>query len=266
MTRIKYVLWPLLCLMLLLPQRGSSCEPGRALPILMYHHIVPDGEAVNGMTVTAGQFRADMEWLLSQGYAFVLPRELVAGDIPGKPVMVTFDDGYRSNYTLLYPILRELGVKAAVALVVSMPDQRQAEQFLSWGMCQEMADSGLVEFGSHTYDLHNFDGRGGMYTPGEANGIRRRRGERRADYEARVCADLQKSIDAIEAQLGAPVTYLAYPFGARDGWAEDFIRAHFAVTVTTRSAVADLDRGLFGMERLTIAPTQTVQAYLGHGA
>lgn len=262
MSRIRYMLVFLLCALLILPLRGSAAVPKQPLPILMYHHIVPDGEAAEGMTVTAASFRADMQWLREHGYSFVLPRELAAGDIPDKPVMVTFDDGYSSNYDVLFPILREMDVKAAIALVVSMPDQRQSENFLSWDMCREMSDSGLVEFGSHTYDLHNFDGRGGMYTPGKPNGIQRLEGEQRADYEARVCGDLQKSIDAIEAHLDVPVTYLAYPFGERDPWAEDYIREHFALTVTTHSAVADLDMGLYGMDRLTIAVSQPVDSYL----
>ena len=124
----------------------------------MYHHIVENASDTNGMSVTAAQFRADMEWLIDRGYSFVLPRELVYGEpLPEKPVMVTFDDGYRSNYDLLFPILQELDVKIVLALIVSMPDYHHSTAFLSWDMCREMQDSGLVEFGSHTYNLHTLD-------------------------------------------------------------------------------------------------------------
>ena len=82
------------------------------LPVLMYHHMVPDGQDCNDMTVTPGKFRADLETVLAMGYTPVLPRELAAGDaLPEKPILITFDDGYRSNYDLVYPILREYGVK-----------------------------------------------------------------------------------------------------------------------------------------------------------
>ncbi len=55
------------------------------LPVLMYHHMVPDGQDCNDMTVTPGKFRADLETVLAMGYTPVLPRELAAGDaLPGK--------------------------------------------------------------------------------------------------------------------------------------------------------------------------------------
>ena len=263
MFRIRSIFVFILCALLLLPLRGSATNaPKRPMPILMYHNIVPDGEPVEGMTVTAAAFRADMQWLRDHGYSFVLPRDLAAGEIPDKPVLVTFDDGYSGNYTVLFPILQEMDVKAAIALVVSMPDQRMPKSFLSWDMCREMSDSGLVEFGSHTYDLHNFDGRGGMYTADRPNGIQRLEGEQRADYEARVCSDLQKSIDTIQARLDTRVTYLAYPYGLVDPWAEDFIHEHFALTVTTHSAIADLDPGLYGLDRLTVSMEHPVVVYL----
>lgn len=249
----------LLCALLLLPVSGCAPAPKQPMPILMYHHIVPDGEECVGMTVTVSRFREDMQWLMDQGYTFVLPRELAAGEqLPEKPVMVTFDDGYSSNYHVLFPILQEMNVKIALALVVSMPDVREADSFLSWDMCQEMSDSGLVEFGSHTYDLHNFDGRGGAFTPDGVNGIQRREGESREDYEARVRGDLQAGVDAIERELGTEVCYFAYPYGVTDPWATDFVHALFSVTVTSRPAVADLDNGLYEMDRLTVSMDESV--------
>ncbi len=234
----------------------------RPMPVLMYHHIVEDagGKELGDMTVTADRFREDMRWLIDNGYTFVLPRELAAGDpLPRKPVMVTFDDGYRSSYSVLFPILREMDVKAALAMVVSKTDREQDIGFLSWEMCREMAESGLVEFGSHSYDLHNFDGREGDYVPGAANGIVRKDGESREEYEARVFPDLQRSIDAIEGNVGGRVCYFAFPFGETDEWADRFIREHFSVTTLTRAGVADLYRGLYGLERLTITMERSVQ-------
>ena len=72
------------------------------LPVLMYHHMVPDGQDCNDMTVTPGKFRSDLETVLAMGYTPVLPQELAAGDaLPEKPILITFDDGYRSNYDLV---------------------------------------------------------------------------------------------------------------------------------------------------------------------
>ena len=43
------------------------------LPVLMYHHMVPDGQDCNDMTVTPGKFRADLETVLAMGYTPCCP-------------------------------------------------------------------------------------------------------------------------------------------------------------------------------------------------
>ena len=84
-------------------QPGGEGLP-RTLPVLMYHHVVEAGEC-NDMTVTAQKLDADLTWLQENGYQTILPRELAeGGPFPDKPVLLTFDDGYRSNYDLLYPL------------------------------------------------------------------------------------------------------------------------------------------------------------------
>ena len=115
----------------------------RALPVLMYHHIVEDGEPCNDMTITVSRMEQDLRWLTEHGYHTVLPRELAGGEpLPEKPLLITFDDGYRSNYELLFPLLQAYQMKAVVSIMVYMQDV-SADNFLSWDMCREMADSGL---------------------------------------------------------------------------------------------------------------------------
>ena len=107
---------------------------GQALPILMYHDVVEDGQPYNTWTVTAGRFRQDLQWLKDHGYACVLPRELARGHLSrGKAVLITFDDGYESNYRLAFPILKEFGDKAAIALVTKSVDQGEPG-FLTWSL------------------------------------------------------------------------------------------------------------------------------------
>lgn len=250
----------LLCVILLLM---GAVLPGlrRPLLILMYHDLVPDGAPTNGMTVTVGRFRADLETLRAHGYTAVLPRELAArGLLPEKPVLITFDDGYVSNYTLLLPILRETGMKAAVAVIGRGVDAYD-DEFLNWDQCREMYNSGLVEFGSHSYDLHNLDERKGLYVTGSANGLRHLADETREAYAARLAADLDKSVERLEAELGAPVTYFAYPFGETDAWAETLIWERFALTLTVQNGTANLTRGLYGLPRRTITMERGADYY-----
>ena len=172
------------------------------LPVLMYHHMVPDGQDCNDMTVTPGKFRSDLDAILAKGYTPVLPRELAAGDaLPEKPILITFDDGYRSNYDLVYPILREYGVKACISIIVLMPDL-PTDNFCTWNQLREMTASGLVEIGSHSYRLHNLGGDGGNFESGGANGVERRPNESDADFQTRVLDDIQLSHDRIAGGAG----------------------------------------------------------------
>ena len=213
------------------------------LPVLMYHHVVCDGEACNDMTVTVGRLEEDLRWLAENGYHTVLPRELAAAQpLPEKPVLITFDDGYRSNYELVYPLLQEYQARAVIS-VIGGYIQAEDPLFLTWDMCHEMARSGLVEIGSHTYACHD-DGE---------HGIRRRKGESREDYEARVLPDLQTSIDLIQEKVGTAPIFFAYPNGKTEEWARDFIQAHFAVTVTTRHGPSDIAKGLYDLKRCNVS-------------
>ena len=224
------------------PEEPSRRRGQERLWILMYHDVVPDGQPTGPWTVTESQLRADLEWLTKHGYTFYLPEELAEGTSPRrKAVMLTFDDGYVNNYTLAFPLLREYGAKAVVAPVVGRIEAGDPA-FLSWEMCREMADSGCVELGSHTFALHD----------GTENGVRRMPGETQEAYAARVFPDLLSSIRTIEAQTGHRVSYLAYPNGVTDDYAAPFVASHFAMSVVTRYGAADISKGLYALPRLNI--------------
>ena len=232
------------------------------LPILMYHHVVPNGTECNSMTVTVGKLEKDFQWLKDHNYTPILPRDLVSGaPLPQRPVLITFDDGYRSNYELLFPLLQQYNMKAVISVMVYMQDIN-VSSFLSWDMCREMSESGLVEIGSHTYRLHNLDERNGNFTQGGINGIQRKPDESDEDFRSRVLDDIQKSHDLLETQLGTDVTFFAYPFGLREADAEALIEELFPVTVVTLKGTADLDDGIKNMPRYTVTVSTKLSSIL----
>ena len=232
-----------------------------ALPILMYHHLVEDGEECNDMTVTVGRMEKDLKWLQDNGYHTVLPRELAAGDpLPEKPVLLTFDDGYRSNYELLFPLLEKYQMKAVISIITYMQDL-SADNFLSWDMCREMTDSGLVEIGSHSHYLHNLGDLGGNFVSDGINGIQRDPEETDEEFQVRVLDDIQKSYDLITQEVGE-VTFFAYPFGVTEPDAEDLINELFPVTVVTKNGTADLRKGLHQMPRMTVTMNKELDTIL----
>ena len=222
------------------------------LYILMYHSVEPDGTACNDYMTTESQLRADLRWMAEHGYTTVLPGELAAGKpLPNRAILITFDDGYANNYEIAYPLLEEFGAKAVISTVVQYTDE--LSNFLSWDMCREMLASELVEIGSHTYNLHD---------TGSDLGIRRLRGEKREAYQARVFPDIETSIQLLESNLGCKVNFFAYPNGRTDNWANDFLREHFSVTVTTAKRVADISGGLYDLPRYNINSVRTARRVL----
>lgn len=256
-----------LTLLLLLAACQSSGNPeepysGKKLPVLMYHHVVEDGQECNDMTVTVSRLREDLQWLKDNGYTTVLPRELAAGEpLPEKPVLITFDDGYRSNYDLAFPLFQEFETKVVISIMVFMQDHG-VTSFLSWDMCREMSETGLIEIGSHAYALHNLDDRGGNFTPGGVNGVQRKPEETDEEFQVRVLDDIQKSYDLIEEHVGTAPTFFAYPFGLTEPDADDLVRDLFPVTAVTLTGTAELSDGLYDLHRYTVTMDRILKSIL----
>lgn len=250
------------CALIRYTSRSPASPPYDAnMPILMYHDLNDGTQPCNSMTVTAARMEADLKWLSDNGYTTVLPRELAAGvPLPDKPVMITFDDGYRSNYDILFPLLKKYDMKASISIVVSATD-KGSEHALTWDMCREMTDSGLVEIDSHTYDLHNPDSCGAYKNEGD-NGIQRHRWEGLRSYNSRVIDDIIKSYDRIQKETGQPPSMLAYPYGISDRTALIYVHHYFPVTVVTGYKTADLRHGLHELTRFSVNMENTPEAVI----
>lgn len=265
----------IICAVLCCGVMAASCAAqaaGGKVPVLMYHDLTTDPAATNSMTITADRFRWDMEFLQQFGYTALLPADLIdiqngAMELPDKPVMVTFDDGYRSNYDYAYPTLQQTGMKAVISVVAynMQPSSYAADDrhSLTWDEIYEMANSGIVEIGSHTYNLHNpkYSGNG---APDGINGVMRLRGETQSAYNARVGADLTNALTLIRQYTGQQtVNYFSYPFGAYDAWMEQLLDQNgIRVSTLTNGAVADLSSGLHRLPRYRIMMDQPVSALL----
>src|SRR5215813_3578218 len=85
----------------------------RPVPILMYHVVgpTPPGAALPGLYVSRSDFTSQLRWLARHGYHAVT---LDAVDrywrgvarLPSRPIVLSFDDGYREQYTIAEPLLR----------------------------------------------------------------------------------------------------------------------------------------------------------------
>ncbi len=187
---------------------------GVFLPVVMYHSVTPS--TASDYQITQEMLRSDLEYLSSNGFETVSVKELVDytngnGLLPEKPVMLTFDDGFYNNLSLALPILEEFDMCAVVSVVGKFTDEDAAldphsdeYSYLTWEDIRKLQDSGRVEIGSHTYDLHSLKGRAGcsiMY------------GEDPQHYRAMLTEDLQKLQDRMHEETGSVPIAFAYPYG-----------------------------------------------------
>lgn len=138
-----------------------SGSKNQSLRVLLYHKVSNNGQR-DYLTVTQEDLDRQFRFLVQQGYTPLLLSDLVKHvrsktTLPAKPVLITFDDGYRDNYTTMYPVLKKYGLKANIFLVPAFIEQGQttADTYLTPGDLQAM-DAGLVEYGLHTYDHKNY--------------------------------------------------------------------------------------------------------------
>src|ERR1041385_3839620 len=88
------------------------------LPILLYHRIVNENSKIgkHKIYVWEKNFREQMKFLKENGYSTITFNEL-GNKSSRKNIILTFDDGYEDNYTILFPILKEFGFTAVIYLV-----------------------------------------------------------------------------------------------------------------------------------------------------
>ena len=135
-------------------------RPNVVIPILLYHDFVatvPDSDPDNFSYINTPQsYEENIKVLLEDGYKFISFQELHDAnngkiELPEKPILVTFDDGYYSNYEYIFPILKKYNVKASIFVVTDkIGKEIDGKKYLNWEQCKEMQDSGLVEIFSHS--------------------------------------------------------------------------------------------------------------------
>ncbi|MCC7494124.1 MAG: polysaccharide deacetylase family protein [Fimbriimonadaceae bacterium] len=168
------------------------------VPVIMYHDVVQPPKGV-WFDITVAEFEADLAKIEQAGATPISLRQwwryLTAGEaLPKKPVLLTFDDGYRSVYDLIYPRLQARRWPAVFFIVTSTVGRRTQRDHLTWDQMREMHATGLFEFQIHTVSH---------------------------PYLTRIPAkDMQREIldcrDTLEAELGVPAQFICYPIGDRD--------------------------------------------------
>ncbi|MCX8129606.1 MAG: polysaccharide deacetylase family protein [Clostridia bacterium] len=123
------------------------------IPVIYYHDIVEDGKGESYSKTDVSVFKRHMEFLHRSGYKTYTFDELEDVSLiktQEKKVLITFDDGYVSNYSIVFPVLKDLGLKFNI-FVAAGEIENSNEKYLKPEMIYEMACSGIAGFGAHTF-------------------------------------------------------------------------------------------------------------------
>lgn len=225
-----------------LPAAGKTVQ----VPILMYHDVSYLGY---GYSKTPEIFRTQMEELKKAGFNTIFFSQLIdyveyGTALPEKPVIVTLDDGYMTNYTYVLPILKELGMKAEISVIGNA--MIYAEWGMDWEQVREMCQSGLVRFQAHTKALHDAVGR---------TGVLKKADESWAEYVEVFADDAAKMQELLMEETGNQPQVFTYPLGKHNPMTEAIIRRFgYKASLTTRDGVVEVTQGdpksLYLMDRI----------------
>ncbi|MGH3015284.1 MAG: polysaccharide deacetylase family protein [Gaiellaceae bacterium] len=217
----------------------------RVVPILMYHRInvvtASTPATSRRLTVHPAVFVRQMRWLKRHGYHAITQRRLFDAlmcgrPLPRRPILITFDDGYRDNYVNASPVLARLDMRAT-AYVISGRISNGDRSFLTWPQLRRLERRG-VEIGSHTVSHRSLTSL--------------------STTQAR--AELVRSRRVLERRLGHRVPWLAYPFGAYDARIEGLARrAGYLLAVTTVHGSRHSARRPFALPRLRVLDSTGVR-------
>lgn len=140
------------------PLVGSRYKAKADFPVIFYHDVV-QGKGFSVQEASLESFTRQMDFLKKHGYRTLLFSDLDAlltgrAAVDEKKVLVTFDDGYLSNFQLVLPLMQERGLNFNIFLNTRMVEEGEPE-FMTVDMVKAMHRSGIVEFGSHTHSHIN---------------------------------------------------------------------------------------------------------------
>ena len=212
----------------------SEIAAGPKILVLNYHQI-KNGNSY--LSVHLDDFDAQMNYLVENGYIAITPDALLSAlegelELPPKPVLITFDDGYSDNYENAFPILQKYGLRATIFIIPAFVGK---EGYMTWDELREMEENG-VTMQSHTLNHIALE-----ELPDD--GLR---------------AELLKSKQMLEEKLGHAVDFVAYPTGTYNLHIAGIAReVGYKGAFTIKYGNVDLGSNFFALERVPIFQTPT---------
>ncbi len=197
--------------------RPALGQPER-IKVLMYHRVVRDerlSTTASRYSIQADVLEKQLQTLEKLGYTAITFRDYELYrrgelNLPRKPVIITFDDGYRDTYTAAYPLLREYGMKAVVFVVADQNVRtNEWDEGLDITPALLMTPSEILEMHSAGFEIgsHSLTHRRLTELP-------------RAD----AWHEISRSRIMLEMLLNAPVLTFSYPYGLLNQSLKELVR------------------------------------------
>ena len=214
------------------------------LPILMYHRVAPNGSSkIPSIRVTPEAFEEQLRFLQDAGFYSITLEEwriamMARKPLPGRAVIITFDDGYLDFATYAWPLLKRYGFSAMVFLVADLVGQSNAWDsaygedlpLLKWEQIKQLQTEG-VEFGSHSASHCLLT----SLSPTE------------------VVREGFRSRAILEHELGKPIRAFAYPYGDVDQVVKHLIGAcGYVFGLSCQSGRSSFQDSLLALPRIEV--------------
>ncbi len=234
---------------------------GSRFVAIAFHDVVDDRRDLGDDAMTTGTLIEFFEWLKANNWTAVSADDVLRAargerPLPPRAILITFDDGYRSLYTRVFPLLLAYRIPVVSALVgtwmgASMEttvdyDGRivPRRNFISWAEAREMQATGLVEFGSHSYNLHRGvtgNPQGNVMPSAVTREFKPGTGyENAASHRARLEADARRIHALLQRELGRAPRIWIWPYGRYSEISIEAVRtAGFEMALTLDAGPGD---------------------------
>lgn len=228
---------------------GVPVGLGKPAPvrILMYHRVIDLPEeadaAQRDYAVSPARFDEQLRYLKEQGYESVSLYAVIrylegAGDLPAKPIVITFDDGHRDNAEVAFPLLVKYGFTATF-FINPQPIEDKYPAYMTWAQVEQMTRAGM-DIESHSYSHP-------MLT--------------RLSVEE-LLQEVRKASDAIEAHTGKRPRLFSYPYGHYNRQVVDVLRGEgYVGAVTLRSGTVQTSPSVFDLARVWMRYDDTLETF-----
>lgn len=207
--------------------REAAAKPVVRLPIIMYHQILKEKSKWGQYIISPDDFEKDLIYFIENGYTTITVQDLIdyvynEKELPEKPIMISFDDGYLTSKVYVLPILEKYNAKAVVSIVGDFTDEFTENKdknisyaYMTWDDVNELVQSEHIEIQNHSYNMHKLSKR---------KGIAKLPRESVENYRKALNNDILYMQDLIEKNTGYRPTAFTYPFGAISKDAEPILR------------------------------------------